>query len=65
VTLNGLGSDFNLPRTGTAFYTHMAKSCSDGEAIPPAAQQERGPSPADGSVRGSGEPEKPDAGGAE
>ena len=35
------------------------------DAIPPAAQQERGRSPADGSVRGSGEPEKPDAGGAE
>ena len=35
------------------------------DAVPPAAQQERGPSPADGSVRGSREPEKPDAGGAE
>jgi hypothetical protein len=35
------------------------------DAVPPAAQQERGPSPVDGSVRGSGEPEKPDAGGAE
>ena len=34
------------------------------EAIPPAAQQEPGPSPADGSVRECGEPEKPDAGGA-
>ena len=34
------------------------------DAIPPAAQQERGRSPADGSVRGSGEPEKLDAGGA-
>ena len=34
-------------------------------AIPPAAQQERVRSPSDGSVRGSGEPEKPDAGGAE
>ena len=33
-------------------------------AIPPAAQQERGRSPSDGSVRGSGEPEKPGAGGA-
>ena len=35
------------------------------DIIPPAAQQEQGPSPADGSVRGSRETEKPDAGGAE
>jgi hypothetical protein len=67
-TLIGLASLWKGQATAAA-EAQSAPTLGSGrparDAIPPAAQQELGRSPADGSIRGSGEPEKPDAGGAE